>query len=284
MDANEYTDDHLIPFLSQLQKEGKRKFLMGDFNIGLMKVDDDALTAKYSDIMTSNLFVPHIIHPTRITSTTKTLIDNIFSNASNFSDAKSGNLTISLSDHLAQFLILPDDRKYYNKAKCEQNIIDTKNLDVENYILDMFDFEWDISKSNDPNMAFDYLDSHINERNKKHITTRKMTKKEMLDKEKPWINFETKKLIKEKNKLYSGFLKEKDMNKKAEIKSKYKTLRNKITAKIRVDKKKHFEDFFDKNSDNLRNTWRGIKSIINIRSAKSNPNSLLINKKLITDP
>ena len=46
----------------------------------------------------------------------------------------------------------------------------------------MFDFEWDISKFNDPNMAFDYLDSHINETNKKHITTRKMTKKEMLDK------------------------------------------------------------------------------------------------------
>ena len=67
MDANEYIDDHLIPFLSQLQKEDKRKFLMGDFNIDLMKVDDDALTAKYFDIMTSNLFVPHIIHPTRIT-------------------------------------------------------------------------------------------------------------------------------------------------------------------------------------------------------------------------
>ena len=106
---------------------------------------------------------------------------------------------------------------------------------------------------------------------------RKMTKKEISDKEKPWINYETKKLIKEKSNLYSGFLKEKDMTKKAEIKSKYKTLRNTITAKIRADKKKHFDEFFDKNSGNLCNTWRGMKSIINISSAKSNPNSRLIN-------
>ena len=41
-----------------------------------------------------------------------------------------------------------------------------------------------------------------------------MTKKEMLDREKPWIGFEAKKLSKDKNKLYSGFLKEKDATKK----------------------------------------------------------------------
>ena len=107
---------------------------------------------------------------------------------------------------------------------------------------------------------------------------RKMTMKEILDMEKPWINSETKKLIKDKNKLYSGFVKEKDTTKKDNIKSKYKTLKNTITAKIRADKKKYYEDFFEKNSDNLRNTWRGIKSIINISNAKSNPNSLLVNK------
>ena len=33
--------------------------------------------------------------------------------------------------------------------------------------------------------------------------------------EKPWINAETKELIKEKNKLYSHFRKEKDITKKA---------------------------------------------------------------------
>ena len=234
--------------------------------------------------MTSNLFVPHIIHPTRITSTTKTLIDNIFSNASNFSDAQSGNITISLSDHLAQFLIIPNDNNIINKAKCKQDIMDTKNLDLENYILDMFDMDWDISKFDDPNMAFDYLDSHINNTNKKHITMRKMTKKEVLDMEKPWINSETKKLINEKNKLYSSFIKEKDTTKKANIKSKYKTLKNTITAKIRTDKKMYYDDYFGKNSDNLRNTWRGIKSIISISDSKSNPNSLLVNKKLISDP
>ena len=85
--------------------------------------------------------------------------------------------------------------------------------------------------------------------------------------EKPWINSETKKLMKEKNEVYSSFVKEKDTTKKSHIKSKYKTLKNTITAKIRTDKKIYYEGYFEKNSDNLRNTWRGIKSIINISDA-----------------
>ena len=111
-----------------------------------------------------------------------------------------GNL---VTYHLAQFLIIPNDHNTQNIIKSKQTIMDTKNIDLENYILDMFDFEWEISRFNDPNFAFDHLESHINEINKKHITTRKMTKKEILDLEKPWISNDTKKLIQERNKLYS---------------------------------------------------------------------------------
>ena len=59
----------------------------------------------------------------------------------------------------------------------KQNIIDTKNIDLENYILDMFDMDWDIEKYDELNTAFDFLDSHINTTNQKHITVRKMTKR-----------------------------------------------------------------------------------------------------------
>ena len=42
-----------------------------------MKNDIDANTSTFLDLITSNLFVPHI-HPTRITLNSKTVIDNIF--------------------------------------------------------------------------------------------------------------------------------------------------------------------------------------------------------------
>ena len=50
------------------------------------------------------MFLPHIIQTTRVTSNSKTLIDSIFSNILN-PDSVSGNLTVTVSNHLSQFLI-----------------------------------------------------------------------------------------------------------------------------------------------------------------------------------
>ena len=53
--------------------------------------------------MTSEFYAPFILQPTRPRS--KSLIDNILLNSIEF-PSHSGNLTISLSDHLIQFVIL----------------------------------------------------------------------------------------------------------------------------------------------------------------------------------
>ena len=107
MDLGEFNNDYLIPFMDSFNKEDKQKYLIGDFNVNLLKIDEDSKTSNYFDTITSNLFVPHIIHPTRITSKSKTLIDNIFSNRTNYKEGISGN-TVSLFDLLTQFLIIPD--------------------------------------------------------------------------------------------------------------------------------------------------------------------------------
>ena len=60
--------------------------------------------------------MPHITLPTRITSTLRTLIDNIFSNNLNFVHAVSGNLTVSISDHLP-LVVSKDNTKIINKQK-----------------------------------------------------------------------------------------------------------------------------------------------------------------------
>ena len=42
-------------------------------------------------------------------SSSRTLIDNIYSNYDNFTDSISGNLTLAISDRLAQFLIIQEE-------------------------------------------------------------------------------------------------------------------------------------------------------------------------------
>ena len=110
MDIDDF-NEYLKNLLKKLDREKKLIYLMGDFNLDLLQTENNDKIGEYYDLLTSHLFVPHITLPTRITSTSKTLIDNIFSNDPDFSNGISGNFTFSISDHLPQFLILPGEMK-----------------------------------------------------------------------------------------------------------------------------------------------------------------------------
>ena len=64
-------------------------YIMGDFNIDLLKHELHRPTEKFLDIVYANSYTPMINRPTRVTRDTCTLIDNIFTNnysiSSNFS-------------------------------------------------------------------------------------------------------------------------------------------------------------------------------------------------------
>ena len=115
--------------------------MLGDFNIDLLKIDSDENINNYYNILISNLFIPHITLPTRITPRSKTLIDNIFSNDSNFAQGVSGNFTFSISDHLSQFLLMPreDNRPPKRHNLFKRNL---KNLSKENLVADLININW----------------------------------------------------------------------------------------------------------------------------------------------
>ena len=68
MDLNEFNDEILNPLMEELSLESQNIYLMGDYNIDLMKIEVDVATSQFFDTITSNLFVPHITYPTRITT------------------------------------------------------------------------------------------------------------------------------------------------------------------------------------------------------------------------
>ena len=75
---------------------------MGDFNINLLNEDVHTPTNEFIDLMTSYSFYPSITKPTRITTKSATLIDNIFTNSHTKQTA--GILVTDISDHLPIFL------------------------------------------------------------------------------------------------------------------------------------------------------------------------------------
>ena len=68
------------------------------------------------------------------------LIDNIFSNALNFSQGNYVNLTLSISDHLAQFLTIPMDFDCVPR-NLNQFKRDTKHFYRETFLLDLRSIE-----------------------------------------------------------------------------------------------------------------------------------------------
>ena len=84
--------------------ENKHVYIMGDFNIDLLKHNVHNPTSHFVDCLFSNSFVPLIQKPTRITDSSATLTDNIFTNCCDLS-IKSGTLFSDISDHIPIFQI-----------------------------------------------------------------------------------------------------------------------------------------------------------------------------------
>jgi len=91
--------------LNIVTKEHRPCYLMGDFNIDLLKNNKHFPTQYFVDVLISSGFYPLIIRPTRITENFATLIDNIFTNVHDV-HIKPGIWIVDISDHLPVLAIL----------------------------------------------------------------------------------------------------------------------------------------------------------------------------------
>ena len=63
---------YLTPLLEKLNREDKICFLMGDFNINLMKINSESDNSQFYNTMCSYFFMPLVLQPTRVTDKSKT--------------------------------------------------------------------------------------------------------------------------------------------------------------------------------------------------------------------
>ena len=161
MDLTDFNCNYLNKLLENISKEQKSVFLHGDFNVNILTYNEHNQTNEFLDSFASNSFIPLILQPTRITSHSNILIDNIFSNVID-PDIISGNLTATISDHLPQFSITAN--MFGTISGNNSNIYeqDWSKFDQENFILDYFSVDWGgllkIDELNADNSTRMYLD------------------------------------------------------------------------------------------------------------------------------
>ena len=146
--------------------------------------------------------------------------------------SKSGILKIQLADHLLQFALLEDffqpyfqkkhnikerNFKHFNEREFKETI---DNIDIYNLLQ---------LNKNDPNFSMENFHNHVNFILDEFAPFRKLNKREIKLKSKPWINKETLFLMWERDKLFSKYHKCKNLINKPNLFSQYKFIRNDVT-------------------------------------------------------
>ena len=98
----------------------KLAFVLGDFNVDLIKSDIHTPTSKFLNKFSTHSFIPTILYPTSITDATSTLVDDIFVNTIT-NQFDTAIIYSDLSDHLLIFMhfdvMLPKPKPILEFAK-----------------------------------------------------------------------------------------------------------------------------------------------------------------------
>ena len=238
MDLTDLNCNYLNKLLQDISKEQKSVFLFGDFNVNLLNYNEYNQTNEFLDSLASKPFIPLILQPTRTTSHSNTLIDNIFLNVIN-TYIRSGNLTAIISDHLPLFLIIFNILSNISGNRCKIYEQDRSKFDQENFILDYFSIDWkNLLKTNELN-ADNSTRMYLDKKNMlldNYVPLKKFGKYKMKFISKPWITLGLQNSISVKNELLKIFINKKDPILKEEFYINCKKCRNLLSTLMKKGK------------------------------------------------
>src|SRR6218665_3225269 len=264
--------------------KGQELVIAGDFNVDLLKVNDHYETSQFHNCLTTYQLFPSITRPTRITSHSQTLIDNIFSSA--WSKLVRAAIIVSdLPDHLPIVALFPTERNckraYYNTTSSRK--INDENVGKFDALL--ADINWDpvkkISADGDANLAYDkFMEIYKTVYDKAFPIVLHRTNSKKPTFTQPWMTSGLLKSCKKKNLLYVKFIRSRSVaNKDRFIKyrNKFKSIR------LRV-KKNFYEAEFSKINGDFRLTWKLIRTLMKVNTDEDHIEALKINGTDTSDP
>ena len=145
---------------------------------------------------------------------------------------------------------------------------DYSKFDQERFLADFQSLNFDYLNENhsDVNAKFNRFLANLDELVKKHAPLKKLSKKEIKLRNKPWINSRIQKMMRLRDKTLKNLRRKPD----AAVKLLYKQFRNRVAIEQKESKAKYFQNYFNVNSNNMKLLWTGIKSIISIKNSQVN--------------
>lgn len=260
----------LSGILEKLKRENKLLYLLGDFNINLLNANSHQPTSNFLDTIYSVSLFPLINRPTRITSQSATLIDNILCNDITNVTHCNGILCTDVSDHYPIFSF-----NLGTKIEERSNSRRTRKIDNQtrvSFINELQKIKWDdVLNCNDPQVAFTRFYTRFTKlyNDSFPIQDRKIGYKN----NKVWITSGLRNSVKNKNKLY--FI-QKKFPTEINIK-KYKEYKSTVRRLLSRCERDYYNALLEKCKSNVRKSWDVIKEIINRKKNVQIGNTFLIN-------
>jgi len=278
-DQNGIFFDLISNQLELLASKNKPIFLLGDFNIDVLKYGKEALSTDYVDILFSSGFIQTVIRPTRCTNNSATLIDHCITN---FSCDKffSRILTTNISDHFPVMHGVPFSSKKRPTPEKKTRLFNKINID--RFKSNIAGINWEtLNEFEDVDSMYNYFLENFLVLHDLHFPLQTQKYNKNLYPREPW--FTRALLVSRCEKKWLD--KMAASSRTPENLLKYKTYRNVYNRLLRAAKKLYFEDRLAKCQSNAKTTWQTIKQAINMKPKKNHESIVNINfgDRKITD-
>ena len=188
--------------IEKMVSDDKDVYIMGDFNIDLLKCETSQVSQDFLLSLRSCYLIPTVDKPTRLHRTSATLIDNIFVNNPDKLLAR-GNIISDISDHFSQFCITTSAKDKFWQVK-NVKIRDYSRFSVDRFNDELSEIDWDQIIANGANCVnklfssfYNVYDTIVN----KHAPMKKLSNRKAKQLSKPWITSGIRAAIKVKKKI-----------------------------------------------------------------------------------
>ena len=264
----EFTEN-LKLLIEQINDENKNIVIAGDLNIDLLKAGKNVNSSHLLDMMISNNLIPHITLPTRVTHSTATLIDHVYSNVSH-DRSFSATMTTNITDHFTNFIFLDINAKASRANKVKHityRVSSNTAFDDFNNALEQEDFS-EIYATNDPSESYSLFMQKLLDLRNEHmpIVTKQFNKyKHKLS---PWITKGILISLRTKDKMHSKLCRTKNPETRQRQELAYKTYIRIYKKVLHSAKKTYWHNKFQECKNDIKNTWNTINSVLQRKNNK----------------
>ena len=225
--------------------------LLGDFNCDVLKYNDDSTTRVLQSTMDGFLFSQLIDVPTRVTVSTQTLIDHIYTTNPE-KHVLSGVFNTALSDHYLIFTVYGEDKPTTASKKIIQ-WRDFKHFDHAKFVdfLNNMHFEY-VYKCTSVNEALELWHCIVMEA---VDVCAPIKSKRLRSNPCPWISGDVIQLMNTRDYYH----KKATQTQSSVFWNRYKYMRNLVNNMLKQEKKNYVESLLSKNAGNPGALWKTLK-------------------------